>query len=130
MQFEHIGVAVDDSEAVATRYERLFDVPVVHEEVFDGRERLQIRFLDVGGDGYIELLEPLGEGTIAQLVEAEGGSLHHVAFETDDIEAALDVCRETGVEPIDDEPRPGAWGHDVAFLDPAGTGGILVELVE
>jgi len=130
MYLEHIGIAVADSEAVTTLYEQLFDVPIVHEEVFDGRERLQIRFLDVGGGTYIELLEPLEEGTISAAVEDSGGSLHHLAFETDDIEAALQACREHGVDPIDDEPRPGAWGHEVAFLDPSATSGVLVELVE
>jgi methylmalonyl-CoA/ethylmalonyl-CoA epimerase len=34
------------------------------------------------------------------------------------------------VEPIDDTPRPGAWGHEVAFLHPRDTGGILIEFVE
>jgi methylmalonyl-CoA/ethylmalonyl-CoA epimerase len=130
MDLEHIGIAVADSEAVTTLYEQVFDVPIVHEEVFDGRERLKIRFLDVGGGTYIELLEPLEEGTISAAVEDSGGSLHHLAFETDDIEAALQACREHSVDPIDDEPRPGAWGHEVAFLDPSATGDILVELVE
>jgi len=40
------------------------------------------------------------------------------------------VAREHGVDLVDETPRPGAWGHDVAFLHPASTGGVLVEFVE
>jgi methylmalonyl-CoA/ethylmalonyl-CoA epimerase len=52
-----------------------------------------------------------------------------VALRTDDIEAALERASETGVELVDGEPRPGAWGHEVAFLHPKSTGGVLVEYV-
>ena len=51
-------------------------------------------------------------------------------MEEGDIEAALENAAEVGVELIDEDPRPGAWGHDVAFLHPESTGGVLVEFVE
>lgn len=127
MQFDHVGIATGDASELARTYETLFDTPVVHEETFDG---LSVVFLDLGGDGYLELLEPLEEGTIQRYLDDHGPGLHHVALETLSIENALSVCRDHGVDLIDDESRPGAWGHDVAFLHPASTGGILIELVE
>jgi len=127
MQFDHAGIATDDATELAELYTTLFDTPVAHEEEFDG---LQIVFLDLGGDGYFELLEPLDEGTISNYLAENGPGIHHVALETDDLAAALATCRDNDVALIDEEPRPGAWGHDVAFLHPESTGGILVELVE
>lgn len=127
MQFDHVGLATDDADGLASLYEQLFATPVVHEERFDG---LDVVFLDLGGDGYLELLEPVGSGTIARYLEEHGPGIHHVALETADLPGALAVCREHDVELVDEEPRPGAWGHDVAFLHPGSTGGILVELVE
>jgi methylmalonyl-CoA/ethylmalonyl-CoA epimerase len=56
--------------------------------------------------------------------------MHHLAVATEDIDAALDVARDAGVSLIDEEPRPGAWGHDVAFLHPKDTGGVLLEFVQ
>jgi methylmalonyl-CoA/ethylmalonyl-CoA epimerase len=126
MQIDHLGIATDDALALAETYEALFDAPVAHEEEFDG---LRVVFLDFGGS-YFELLEPLEEGTISRYLERNGAGIHHVALETDDIEAALETARDHGVELIDEEPRPGAWGHDVAFLHPKSTGGVLVEYVE
>ena len=128
MHFDHAGVATDDADGLAALYETAFDAPVVHEEQFDG---LHVRFLDLG-NGYFELLEPLPEadGAIARYLDRHGSGLHHLALATDDIERALEDARAAGIDLIDESPRPGAWGHDVAFCHPKSTGGVLVEFVE
>jgi methylmalonyl-CoA/ethylmalonyl-CoA epimerase len=126
MDFHHAGVATDDADALADLFAELFDAPLVHEEELND---LRVCFLELG-HGYFELLEPLDEeSTVGRYVDRNGPGIHHVALATDDIEAALDAARDAGVECIDDEPRPGAWGHDVAFLHPKSTGGVLVEFV-
>jgi methylmalonyl-CoA/ethylmalonyl-CoA epimerase len=125
MAFDHLGVATNDGPGLASTFGALFEAPVAHEEVFDG---MTVRFLELDG-GYFELLEPREDGDIARFIDRRGPGIHHVALRTDDIEAALDRARETGVELIDEGPRPGAWGHEVAFLHPKSTGGVLVEYV-
>ena len=126
MRLDHVGVATDDAAELADLYGDLFDAPVAHEEEFDG---MRVVFLAFDGC-YFELLEPVEDGTIARYLDRNGPGLHHVALETEDAAAALDAARERGVELIDEEPRPGAWGHDVAFLHPKSTGGVLTEFVE
>jgi len=127
MHFDHAGIATDDAAGLAATYETLLSAPVAHEEEFDG---MQVVFLDVG-EGYLELLEPLtDDGAIASYLDSTGSGIHHLAFATDDVEAALDRARELDVTLIDEEPRTGAWGHEVAFLHPRDTGGILVEFVQ
>ncbi|WP_276271260.1 VOC family protein [Haloarcula litorea] len=117
MQFDHAGVATDDADALADLYGAALDAPVAHEETFGD---LRVAFLDLG-NGYFELLEPLpdAEGAIPDYLDSHGPGIHHLALETRDIRDALD-----------DEPRPGAWGHEVAFLHPGSTGGVLLEFVE
>ncbi|WP_254530896.1 methylmalonyl-CoA epimerase [Natrinema gelatinilyticum] len=128
MHFDHAGMATNDAEQCAELYGDLFGLEVAHEEEFDD---MYIVFLDCGSGGYFELIEPLtDDGTIASYVEANGSGIHHLALATDDIEAALETARDHDVRLIDEEPRPGAWGHTVAFLHPADTGGFLMELVE
>ncbi|WP_224269165.1 methylmalonyl-CoA epimerase [Haloprofundus salinisoli] len=126
MQFDHAGVATRDADALAELFDQLFDAPEVHREEFDG---MTIVFLELD-DGYFELLEPHTGGAIEQYLDSNGPGLHHFALATDDIEAALETAGDAGVELIDEEPRPGAWGHQVAFLHPKSTGGVLVEFVE
>jgi len=125
MQFHHAGIATDDAAGLADRYAALFDAPIVHEEQFDG---MTISFLDLGS-GYLELLEPHEDGTIGRYLDSHGPGIHHLALSTANIEAALTRAAEQGIDRIDEEPRPGAWGHEVAFLHPASTGGVLIEFV-
>ncbi|SFR42534.1 methylmalonyl-CoA epimerase [Halogeometricum limi] len=125
MEFDHLGVATDDATGLAALFTELFDAPVAHEEEFDG---MSVVFLELG-DGYFELLEPHEDGAIARYLEKNGPGIHHVALRTDDVVGALETATGAGVELIDEEPRPGAWGHEVAFLHPKSTGGVLVEFV-
>jgi methylmalonyl-CoA/ethylmalonyl-CoA epimerase len=128
MRFDHAGVATDDADALADLYTTAFDAPVAHEETFEG---LSVTFLDLG-NGYFELLEPLpdAEGAIPRYLDRNGPGIHHVALATADIESALATAVDNGIDLVDEKPRPGAWGHEVAFLHPKSTGGILVEFVQ
>jgi len=128
MRFDHAGIATDDADPLAELFADAFETPIVHEETFDG---LQVTFLEMD-NGYFELLEPLpdADGAIPRYLDSNGPGIHHVALETEDIAAALETVSDCGIDLIDEEPRPGAWGHDVAFLHPKTTGGVLVELVE
>jgi methylmalonyl-CoA/ethylmalonyl-CoA epimerase len=127
MHFDHAGIATTDADDLASLYVDLLGAERAHREEFDG---MLVVFLDTG-DGYLELLEPLEDGgAIARYLRDRDGGIHHVAYATDDVEGALENARDLGVDLIDDEPRPGAWGHDVAFCHPKSTGGVLVEFVE
>ncbi|WP_276257670.1 methylmalonyl-CoA epimerase [Haloglomus litoreum] len=126
MHIDHTGIATDDAERLADLYVDLLGCEYAHSEEFDG---MDVHFLDFG-NGYLELLEPLEEGTIARYLENNGPGIHHLAFATDDITAALARARDLDIEAIDEEPRPGAWGHRVAFLHPRDTGGVLIEFVQ
>ena len=127
MHIDHAGIATDDANTLAAQYVALFDCDLVHEETFDG---MKVVFLDFD-NGYFELLEPLEpDGPIASYLERNGDGIHHLAVSTEDIEGALETARELDIELIDDEPREGAWGHQVAFMHPGSTGGVLLEFVQ
>ncbi len=127
MRFDHLGIATRDATALAGIFGDLLGAPVVYEETFDG---LRLAFLELDDGGYFELLEPMEDGTIAEYLDREGRGIHHVAIATDDVSAALDRARELGIDLVDEDPRPGAWGNEIAFLHPGSTGGVLVEFVD
>ena len=127
MQIDHVGIATADAADLGALYTDLFDATVVHEETFND---MQVVFLDFG-NATLELLEPLSDnGTIASYLDRNGSGIHHLAVETESVQDALDQARDLDIHCIDEEPRPGAWGHDVAFLHPKDTGGVLIEFVE
>jgi methylmalonyl-CoA/ethylmalonyl-CoA epimerase len=127
MELHHVGVATPDAAGLVAAFGDLLSAEVTHEERFDG---MDVVFLDGGGTA-LELLEPVaGEGPVARFLNRRGAGVHHLAFAVADVAAALDEARAAGASVATDEPRAGAWGHDVAFLHPDATGGVLVELVE
>ena len=128
-RIDHIGVAVADLDAALTLHERTYGMPVVHRETL-ADQGVEAVLLDVG-ESHVELLRPLSEQTpVGRFLAARGPGLHHVAYRVADIEAALTRLREQGVRLIDDTPRIGIRGAQVAFLHPSTGGGVLTELLQ
>lgn len=126
MRFDHAGIATLDADAATDLFGPLLDAPVAHEETGDD---LRIVFLELD-NGYFELLEPVSDdGPVARFLDDRGPGIHHIAVRVDDVGEALDAARAAGIEAIDEEPRQGAWGHEIAFLHPGSTGGVLLEYV-
>lgn len=90
----------------------------------------RITGVDAGGP-LIELLEAAeGDSPIGRFVAKRGPAIHHICFAVDDLDAALERCRAAGARLIDDVPRIGAEEKRIAFLHPASTGGVLIELTD
>jgi methylmalonyl-CoA/ethylmalonyl-CoA epimerase len=128
-RIDHIGVAVDDLDGAVALYSERFEMAVQHRETVE-EQGVEAVLLGVG-ESHVELLSPLGPDTaVGKFLERNGPGLHHVAYGTDDIDAALDSVRAAGLRLIDEQPRTGIRGSRVAFVHPKSTGGVLTELVE
>jgi methylmalonyl-CoA/ethylmalonyl-CoA epimerase len=85
--------------------------------------------LRIGG-GRVELLASLGDETpVGRFLADRGPGMHHVAYEVDDVGAAIDELAAKGAELIDDRPRRGLFGLEVAFVHPDAVHGVLAEVV-
>lgn len=124
----HLGVAVADLEEALSAYQRLFGAVLEHREALVD-QGVDAAFLKVG-DSRVELLACLEPDTpVGRFLERRGPGMHHVAFEVDDLEAELERLAAEGAELIDERPRAGMHGLDIAFIHPDATGGVLAELV-
>jgi methylmalonyl-CoA epimerase len=124
----HVGVAVADlDEAIAT-FERLFGAQLERREELasQGVEAAALRL----GSSRIELLAPTGQDTpVGRFLARRGPGMHHVALETDDVNAALRDLSAAGANLVDQEPRPGLFGLEVAFVHFDSVHGVLTEVV-
>ena len=124
----HLGILVDDLDGAVRSFTENLGLPLDHVERYG--EELDIAFLPCG-ETLIELIKPLtGEGWNADYLEERGPGIQHVAFEVENLEAALEELGSRGVDTMGEAPMPGAGGMRIAFLDPRAFGGILVELCE
>ncbi len=123
----HIGVAVKNVEEVEKLYSEILGLPITGREVSPDNK---VSFIPLG-DTAIELLESVKpDGAIARHIEKRGEGIHHIAFQVDNIDKALEEMKAKGVTLIDQKPRSGAHDSRIAFLHPKNTYGVLVELVE
>jgi methylmalonyl-CoA/ethylmalonyl-CoA epimerase len=128
LSVHHLGIAVIDLDASIEQYAGLFGATVEHRETVgeQGVEAASVRV----GESRIELLRPLDADTpVGRFLASRGPGLHHVAFEVVDLGAELGRLRGLGVRLIDDSPRVGLFGLQVAFVHPEATGGVLAEFV-
>ena len=124
----HLGVAVRDLDEAVETYERLFGAEVEHRAELEDQGVEAVAVLV--GAGRVELLAPLGEETpVGRFLAKRGPGMHHVAYEVDDVQAELDRLTEQGAELVDDEPREGLFGLQVAFVHPDAVHGVLTEVV-
>jgi len=124
----HLGVAVEDLDAAIATYEQLFGARLEHRETL-ADQGVEAASLHVG-DGRIELLHALGPDTpVGRFLASRGPGMHHVAFQVDDLTAELARLSAEGARLIDETPRRGLFGLQVAFVHPESTGGVLAELV-
>jgi methylmalonyl-CoA/ethylmalonyl-CoA epimerase len=125
----HIGIAVEDLDSVAKIFEELFGIELAAKHEAPAQP-VKVAMLNTEG-AILELVTPTDEESgLAKFVKERGNSIHHISFEVEDIDAALEHLKQKGVELIDKEPRVGAEGKRIAFIHPNSCGGILIELKE
>jgi methylmalonyl-CoA/ethylmalonyl-CoA epimerase len=127
VKISHVGLAV---RSIAEALPFFREILGLKEESLAGTDGARIAGVDAGGT-LVELLEAVDEESpIAKFIAKRGPGIHHICFSVDDLDATLERCREKGVRLIDDVARVGAEGKRIAFLHPASTAGILIELTE
>jgi methylmalonyl-CoA/ethylmalonyl-CoA epimerase len=127
-RIHHVGVAVSDLDEAVRTYERLLGGRLEHRARVEeqGVEAASVRV----GEGRIELLAALGDDTpVGKFLAKRGPGMHHVAYEVEDVHAALADLAEQGAELIDSAPRRGMFGLEVAFIHPESVHGVLSEVV-
>ena len=126
---DHIGIAVGDLSQALAFYRDALGLEVEPPEEVPS-QRVRAHFVPVG-EATIELLEPTSaDSPIAKFIEKRGPGVHHVTLRVDDIRDTLGRLKARGVRLIDEAPRDGAEGALIAFVHPASTHGVLVELTQ
>lgn len=126
---DHIGIAVKSVEDALPFYTETLGLSLLQIEEVES-QKVKVAFID-GGNIKLELLEPLDASSpIASYLAKRGEGIHHVAFGVNGIQDRIDELKEKGVNMINEQPKPGAGGAQVAFMHPKSAHGVLYELCE
>ena len=129
MKINHLGIATKGIDEALKFWQDALGLENVHtEEVAE--QKVRVAMLPIG-ETKIELLEATSDDSpIAKFIEKRGGGIHHIAVEVEDIAASLAKLKSAGARLIDEQPRIGAEGCLIAFVHPASSGGVLLELIQ
>ncbi len=123
----HIGLAVTALDQILPFYRDILGLPEVPLDDADGARIAGLR----AGESLVELLEAESpDSPIGKFIAKRGPGIHHICFAVDDLDGTLARCKALGLRLIDETPRLGAEGKRIAFIHPASTAGVLVELSE
>ena len=127
-KIHHVGIVVRSLDEALVFYRDALGLPV-HKSATIQDQGVKAALLTLG-DSELELLEPIdAESGVARFLERRGEGLHHICFQTDDVEGEMAAARAKGVELIDQEPRRGVAGL-ICFCHPRAHHGTLVELAQ
>ncbi len=125
-KIHHVGIAVHSLDAALKFYRDTLGLHV-HAQDTVPDQGVKAALLTIGGSE-IELLEPLSpDSAVGKFLQRKGEGLHHICFQTADVDAELEGLKEKGVELVDQKPRRGLAGM-ICFLHPKASRGVLVEL--
>jgi methylmalonyl-CoA/ethylmalonyl-CoA epimerase len=127
-KIHHVGVVVPNLEQAMSFWRDLLGLRLTKSQTVQD-QGVKAALLQVG-ESEIELLEPLSpDNGVGKFLARRGGGLHHVCFETEDVERELEGAKAKGIQLIDQKPRPGLAGM-ICFLHPKATRGVLVEYAQ
>ncbi len=127
-KIDHVALVVRNIDDVLRLYRDVFGLRAGH--VFTLKDqRVKAALLRLG-EAELELIAPTdAESGVAKFLERSGEGLHHVCYESDDIQGDLLALEGKGCQLVDKEPRPGLAGM-IGFVHPRSTHGALTELCE
>lgn len=128
-KIQHLGVAVESIDEALNFWRDGLGLELHEIEVVED-QGVRVAMLLIG-ESRIELLEATGAETpVGKFLAKRGAGIHHLCVEVDELKTKLAELKARGVRLIDESPRLGAGGALVAFIHPASTGGVLIELTQ
>jgi len=129
IKIDHLGIAVESLEESLRFYRDSLGLECEEFETVED-QKVRVAMLPIG-ESRVELLEATSDDSpIAKFLKKRGPGIHHICVEVSDIRDKLNRLKSQGVRLIDEQPRPGAGGHLVAFVHPSSTHGVLIELTQ
>lgn len=124
---DHVAVAVADTDEALKLYRDTLGLPVLFSEVLE-EQGVRLTHLDLG-NCHLQLVQPLRDGhPLREFLRTRGEGLHHVCFRVDNVSQVMAALPALGLASRDAAPRRGPRGRQAAFVDPAGTHGVLLEV--
>jgi methylmalonyl-CoA/ethylmalonyl-CoA epimerase len=125
--FDHIAIVGEDTDRALSVYRDKLGLPVAFSEIMED-QGVRLTHLEMGGC-HLQLVQPLvEEHPLKEYLQEYGEGLHHLCFKVQNVPETIVYLPEIGLASRDKAPRSGPLGKQAAFIDPATTQGVLIEI--
>jgi methylmalonyl-CoA/ethylmalonyl-CoA epimerase len=126
-KIRHIGIMANNLDRAIEKFKG-FGLPCTEITEIQ-RLGVKIAFFPIG-ESMIEMIYTIDpEKTRGSVVQSQKGTINHICFEVDDIEATIKEFEKNGAKLVEGYPKPGAHGR-VAFFYPETTEDVLIEICQ
>ena len=130
-RLNHIAIAVPNITKASDMWQKALGANVSKPQTLP-EHGVKVVFIE-SPNTKVELIEPLSENSPISkfLIKNPNGGMHHICYEVRDLKSALKKLKEVGATILGDgNPKIGAHGNPVIFLQPSDFSGTLIELEE
>jgi methylmalonyl-CoA/ethylmalonyl-CoA epimerase len=115
MKLHHIGIVVFRIEDSVGELKKYLNFQSISLPTPVGSQKVNVCFLNVG-EPSLELIEPTSPDSPIAEYASQGGGIHHLCFEVNDIHKELDIMLEKGATVLV-RPVKGFDERLIAFVD-------------
>ena len=130
-KLNHIAIAVPNIKSASDIWKKALGAKISAPQTLK-EHGVRVVFVE-SPNTKIELLEPLNENSpISRFLEKNpNGGMHHICYEVNNLKLASQKLESVGAKVLGDgQPKIGAHGKPVIFLNPKDFSGTLIELEE
>lgn len=129
-QLDHVCLAVRKLAPARATLERLLGYQPRTEPVENTRQQVIVQFMSKPGSIDIKLIEPSSmHSPLVDFIKRSGGGLHHLAFKTESVAAAVSDLERNGAKILADA-QPGEAFNDAAIAFAFIGMGLNVEVID
>lgn len=127
-RLDHIAIIVRDTDDALKFYRDRLGLPLLFSQVMPDAP-IKLTHLDAGGGVHLQLVQPMSpEHPLNAWLQKNGEGLQHLCFKVEDVAESMRTMPVLGLTMRDKAPRCGPNGRASAFLDPAATRGVQLEI--
>jgi methylmalonyl-CoA/ethylmalonyl-CoA epimerase len=125
---DHIAIVVRDTDEALKFYRDTLGLPFLFSQVMPDAP-IRLTHLDAGRGIHLQLVQPLqADHPLSAWLQKNGEGLQHLCFKVDSVADSMKTLPGLGLAVRDKAPRSGPNGRASAFLDPAATRGVQLEI--
>ena len=101
LKFHHIGCLVGNIDESIKHYRVMLGPKSISDKIFISSQKVMVCFVDMGNEGFVELIESMDEGSVVEGLRRKGFNYYHVGYSVSDLDKTIKELESSNFKLID-----------------------------